>query len=136
MASTTNSTDQKRTRLGRSVPVNLPGHNGFEAADRDGRQQGWPIEICQTREIGYQIEICPRLAIQLPPSGSEGFRLAHHGKTIASGSCKFLYRSIANDDKEEERIKKINKNKRENKQTKKSGRQRYPPPISYLIPPD
>ena len=88
MAASTNSANKKRTGPGGPVPVDLPGHHCPEAANRDGRQQGWPLEVRQARQIGHQVEICSCVTVQLPSARPQGFRVANHRETVTPSSCK------------------------------------------------
>lgn len=90
MAAAANSAHQKRTRPRGPVPADVSGHHRAEAAHRDGRQQGRPLQVRQARQIGHQIEIGPSVSIQLPSAGLERHSCADHHQTIASGSCKPL----------------------------------------------
>lgn len=90
MAASTNSANKERTGPGGPVPVDLPGHHCPEAANRGGRQQGWPLEVRQACQIGHQVEICSCLTVQLPSARPEGFRVANHREAITLSSCKIL----------------------------------------------
>lgn len=91
MAASTNSANKKRTGPGGPVPVDLPGHHCPEAANRGGRQQGWPLQVRQTRQIGHQVEICSCITIQLPSARPQGYRVANHREAITLSSCKISY---------------------------------------------
>lgn len=90
MAASTNSANKERTGPSGPVPVDLPGHHCPEAANRGRRQQGWPLQIRQARQIGHQVEICSCLTIQLPSARPQGFRVANHREAIALSSRKIL----------------------------------------------
>lgn len=91
MAASTNSANKERTGPSGPVPVDLPGHHCPEAANRGRRQQGWPLQIRQARQIGHQVEICSCLTIQLPSARPQGFRVANHREAITLSSRKIYY---------------------------------------------
>jgi len=88
MATVANSAHKKRTRPRGLVPANVSRHHRLETTHRNGRQQRWPFQICQARQISHQIEIGPSFSVQLPSSGFERYSCADYHQTIASGSCK------------------------------------------------
>lgn len=94
MAAPANSAHQERAGPRGPVPADVSGHHRPEAAHRDGRQQGRPLQVRQARPIGHQIEIGPSLPIQLPPAGPEGHNPADRRQTIAPGSCESLITSF------------------------------------------
>lgn len=92
MAATADSADKERARPGGAVPAHLSGHHRAQAANRDGRHQGRPVEIRQAREIGHQVAIGPRVAVQLTPASHKGLGHANrHGQADALGTCKYYY---------------------------------------------
>lgn len=89
MAAAANSAHQKRTGPRGPVPSDVSRHHRPEATHRNGRQQRWPLQICKTCQIGYQIEIGPRFSIQFPFTGPKRYNVAHYHETIAFSSCKY-----------------------------------------------
>jgi len=90
MAVVANSTHQKRTRPCGLVPTDISRHHRPEAAHRNGRQQRWPLQVRQARQISYQIEIGSSFSVQLPFAGFERHNCTDYHQTIAFGSCESL----------------------------------------------
>jgi len=88
MATVANSAHKKRTRPRGFVPANVSRHHRLETTHRNGRQQRWPFQIRQARQISHQIEIGLSFSVQLPSSGFERYSCTDYNQTIASGSCK------------------------------------------------
>lgn len=90
MAAPANSAHQERAGPRGPVLADVSRYHRPETAHRDGRQQRRSLKICQTRQIGHQVEIGPSFSVQLTPAGPEGYSCADHRQTIALGSCKLF----------------------------------------------
>lgn len=93
MAVVANSTHQKRTRPRGLVPADISRYHRPEAAHRNGRQQRWPLQVRQARQISYQIEIGFSFSVQLPFAGFERYNCSDY-QTIAFGSCESLLHNL------------------------------------------
>lgn len=91
MAAAADSADQERAGPGGPVPADLPRHHRPEAADRDGRHEGRPVQVRQARALGHEVALRSRLAVQLAPAGPQGLRRPRRRQTVTSRPREYIH---------------------------------------------
>ena len=91
MAAAADSPDQERAGPRRPVLADVPRHNGAEAADRDRRHEGRTVQVRQAREIGDEVEVRSRLAVQLTSASAERLGYTCRHQAVPSWTREYIY---------------------------------------------